>query len=76
MRPVPNSWRRAPRLGGIFVLNEASQVVRITSGADRALQSLGYAKRDVKDIKVGGLIDRLQDVVPRIRSISRPRSAR
>ena len=47
-----------------FVLNEASQVVRITSGADQALQSLGYAKRDVKDIKVGGLIDRLQDVVP------------
>ena len=47
-----------------FLLNEASQVVRITSGADQSLQSLGYAKRDVKDVSVGELIDRLQDVVP------------
>ena len=47
-----------------FVLNEQSQVLRITSGADAASEKLDYAKRDLKDPKVIELANRLQAVVP------------
>ena len=47
-----------------FVLNEQSQVLRITSGADAASEKLDYAKRDLKDPKVIELANRLQGVVP------------
>ena len=47
-----------------FVLNEQSQVLRITSGADAASEKLDYAKRDLKDPKVTEMVNRLQAVVP------------
>jgi methyl-accepting chemotaxis protein len=51
------SWR-------YFVHNETNQVIRITTGTDRAFENLSYAKRDVTNPRVIALISQLQASVP------------
>jgi len=47
-----------------LVLNETSQVGRITGGTDQAYEKLGYAQRDIADPKVIERIERLRTLLP------------
>ena len=58
------SWR-------YFVHNETNQVIRVTTGTDRALENLAYARRDVSNPRVIALIDQLQAGVPEYVAILR-----
>jgi methyl-accepting chemotaxis protein len=46
-----------------FVLSEPMQVARISGAAEQAVEKLGFARRDLKDPKIIGRIDRLQALV-------------